>query len=98
LDKMESRTNFISSIIEKIPNIIILQNFSENYGNISGRIKVLHLEVELEFDVEIQPQYPLQMHETESIRFLNSELITYNHVNRDGSICIHTTHSPDIKQ
>lgn len=95
---MSDRTNLITSIVETIPNIKIIRQFADVYGNVLGRVHVRQSEVELEFDVEIKPPYPLQFHETETIRFLNPELIEYNHVNRDGSICIHTSHSPDMKE
>lgn len=95
---MSDRTNFIASIVETIPSIKIIRQFVDVYGNVLGRVLVQQSEVELEFDVEIKPPYPLQFHETETIRFLNPELIEYNHVNRDGSICIHTSHSPDMKE
>jgi len=95
---MSDRANLINSIVEDLPNIKIIRHFVDDYGNVLGRVQLMHAAVELEFDVEVKPPYPLQFHETETIRFLNPTLIEYNHVNRDGSICIHTTHSPDIKQ
>ncbi|HRH02378.1 MAG TPA: ThiF family adenylyltransferase [Bacteroidia bacterium] len=95
---MNNRFDLINSTIESIPNIKIISPLRNDYGNILGRVLLLHAGVELEFDVEIKPPYPLQFHETESIRFLNSELIEYDHVNRDGSICIHTYHCPEITQ
>lgn len=94
---MNSRTNLIVSKIESIPNIKIIRPFTDDYGKILGRIQVLQSANELEFEVEISPQYPFQLHEAESIRFLNNAYITYNHVNKDGSICIHTHHNPDLK-
>lgn len=95
---MNSRFDLINTTIGSIPNIKIISPLRIDYGNILGRVLLLHSGVELEFEVEIKPPYPLQFHETETIRFLNTELIESNHVNRDGSICIHTHHSPDLKQ
>lgn len=95
---MSDRANLINSIVEDLPNIKIIRHFVDDYENVLGRVQLMHAAVELEFDVEVKPPYPLQFHETETIRFLNPTLIEYNHVNRDGSICIHTSHSPDIKQ
>lgn len=85
---MSDRANLITSIVETISNIKIIRHFTDVYGNVLGRVQVQQSEVVLEFDVEIKPPYPLQFHETETIRFINPELIEYNHVNRDGSICI----------
>ncbi|MDP8159847.1 ThiF family adenylyltransferase [Pasteurella atlantica] len=44
------------------------------------------------FAVTILPSYPYKLSETESIRFKNKELIEYNHVMSDGSICFHNIH------
>jgi hypothetical protein len=40
----------------------------------------------------------MQFQDQETIRFINKNLIEYNHVNADGSICAHTFHSPDLKK
>lgn len=95
---MENRFDIINATIESIPNIEIIIPFRNDYENISGRILLQHSGVELEFEVEIKPPYPLQFHETETIRFLNPELIETNHVNKDGSICIHTHHCCELRQ
>lgn len=95
---MDNRFDLISNTIESIPNIKIISPLRNDYENILGRVLLQHSGVELEFEVEIKPPYPLQFHETETIRFLNPELIEFNHVNRDGSICIHTHHSSELKQ
>lgn len=95
---MDNRLDLISNTIDSIPNIKIISPFRNDYGNILGRVLSQHSGVELEFEVKIMPPYPLQFHETETIRFLNTELIESNHVNRDGSICIHTHHSFDLRQ
>ncbi|KAA6330612.1 hypothetical protein EZS27_020695 [termite gut metagenome] len=52
----------------------------------------------LSFDVQIAPSYPFKSQGSETIRFLNNELLMYNHVMEDGSICIHTLHNTDIKE
>lgn len=95
---MSERIELITSIIEVLPNIKISQDFNESYGDVGGKIQVQLTNVVLEFDIEIKPPYPLQFHETESIRFINPKLLEYNHVNGDGSICIHTHHSPNLEE
>jgi len=95
---MEKRLSIISSIIDNLPDVKIIRAFRTINEKILGRVEVNQNDICLEFEVEIFSFYPLQIHENESIRFLNSKLISYNHVNRDGSICIHTTHSPDVKR
>ncbi len=52
----------------------------------------------LDFELLINPQYPLKDHSTESIKFINKELIPYSHVMRDGSICIHTSHCVKLEE
>jgi len=56
------------------------------------------LDGSLNFEIEIQPQYPLKSYDSESITFKNKDLIPYNHVMGSGSICVHTLHSTDLKQ
>ncbi len=95
---MDNRFDIISTTIESIPNIKIISPLRKDFENILGRILLQHSGVELEFDLEIKPPYPLQFHETETIQFLNPNLIETNHVNRDGSICIHTYHCSELRQ
>lgn len=94
---MNSRINLITSVFEKVKNIQIIRQFADDNGFVLGRIEVIESEKKLEFEVEIAPPYPLQFHESESIRFLNIDYLSCNHVNGDGSICLHTHHNPDLK-
>jgi ThiF family len=63
-----------------------------------GKIEIAFEELEgsLDFEIQISPIYPLKSHDSESIRFLNKDLLPYDHVMGDGSICIHTAHSKDL--
>lgn len=97
---MSERLNEISSGIEAIDYVEIVQAFavSEDALTIKGKVALTVNDQRLEFDVHIYPQYPLQFHDTETIRFINIDLLEYNHVNADGSICVHTFHSPDMQR
>ncbi len=91
----------INSIIEQIPYVELVNKFVQN-GHLGKGIVLISniegLEKSLEFEVEIHSQYPLKHHDTETIRFINKDLLEYNHVMENGSICIHTLHSPNLEK
>lgn len=91
----------INSIISTIPFVNVLEEFKQNGFIVDGKICTKNIEglnKDLEFDVQINPEYPLKSHDSEAIKFINKDLIPYNHVMGNGAICIHTLHSPKIKQ
>lgn len=92
------RFNQIGSALEQIDGVEILNPFEFEELQLKGKIKISIEDVQLDFTVEIFDCYPLSFQDHEAIRFINKDLIHFNHVNRDGSICLHTLHSPDIKQ
>ncbi len=90
----------INEIVDKIPYVKLTEKIKQKEVLAEGKVLISDLdglETPLEFDIMIYPQYPLKNHESESIKFINKELIEYNHVMGDGSICIHTLHSPKLK-
>lgn len=97
---MSDRVNEINEIIESIPDVKLIKPFEQNELIIKGCISVFinGLEQPLEFDVSIHPQYPFKSHDTETIKFFNEDLLEYKHIMEDGSICIHTAHSPILSQ
>ncbi len=97
---MGNRVNEIKTILEKIPNIEIIKPFEQDELMIVGEISafVEGLEHSLNFKVSIDPQYPFKSHGSETIKFLNEELLEYKHIMTDGSICIHTAHSPILSK
>lgn len=94
---MQDRLAIIRAGIESIENVRITGDFVEEVGLIRGDITVEHMSACLTFDVTIYNPYPFQFHNTETIRFVNKDLIACDHVNRDGSICVHTPHHIDLK-
>ncbi len=94
---METRINNIVAHFDNIDFIKIVQQFTLDKTTIKGEIAMSVENITLSFLVEIHPQYPFQYHDVETIRFINKGLLPYNHVNSDGSICVHTLHSPDLK-
>src|SRR5690606_15949198 len=88
----------IGSVLEQIDGVDILIPFESEEFRLKGNIKISIEDVQLDFAVEILDCYPLSFQGQEAIRFINKDLISFNHVNRDASICLHTLHSPDIKQ
>jgi len=61
-------------------------------------VELENLESALKFDIQIYPHYPLSSYNSEAIRFFNKELLHISHVMKDGHICIHTTHNPDLRK
>jgi molybdopterin/thiamine biosynthesis adenylyltransferase len=95
---MEERLKHIVDCVTAITDLEIISPFQIVGDVIKGAIAVTEENQKLFFGVEISSQYPFQSHETETIRFINSDLLKYNHVNADGSICIHTHHSTELAQ
>lgn len=92
------RFDQIGSALEQIDGVDILTPFESEEFRLKGYIKISIEDVQLDFAVEILDCYPLSFQGQEAIRFINKDLISFNHVNSDGSICLHTLHSPDITQ
>ncbi len=67
----------------------------DDSGTIQTTIGVNLEGVDFNFDIEIFAPYPFQFHDFETIRFVNKEFSKYDHVNEDGSVCIHTQNCPD---
>ncbi|MFT3749064.1 MAG: ThiF family adenylyltransferase [Agriterribacter sp.] len=95
---MDSRIRKIEAAITGFAGALIISSFEERGEIIYGRISLTEQTVTLTFDVEIYPPYPFQFHESESIRFINKELIKYDHINSDGSVCVHTLHHPELSE
>jgi len=92
------RLNTIVGTVKSIDGVEITSPFVKEGEVILGSVTVSVPNVSLKFDLRISPAYPLQFLNSESIRFINGNLLKYNHVNADGSICVHTLHSPDLKE
>ncbi len=93
---MNDRVTKINTLIESIPDVKLLKPFVQGKFDIEGCISVFveGLEEGLNFDVSIDPQYPFKSHDTETIKFYNEDILAYRHIMGNGSICIHTAHSP----
>ena len=93
----------VKKIEEYITNIDFVSNtvnFKCEHGVITGTVSISMDELEnpIDFEVTILPFYPLKNTGSESLKFVNSDLIQYNHVMEDGTICIHTSHCTDIEK
>lgn len=89
----------IKGYISQIPFVNNIYYLEQRDFLICGKVEIAFEELEksLDFEVEIYPQYPLKSYDSESIKFINKNLIEYNHVMGNGSICIHTLHSVNLK-
>lgn len=90
----------IEEYITNIEFVSDINNFKNELGVISGTVTISMEELDnpIDFTVTIFPFYPFKNNGTESLKFTNKDLIQYNHVMEDGTICIHTSHSTDIEK
>lgn len=97
---MNDRVTEINTAIESILDVKLIKPFEQGKFDIEGCISVFvdGLEQPLNFDVSISPQYPFKSHDTETIKFSNDDLLEYKHIMGNGSICIHTAHSPLLSE
>ncbi|MBL7835971.1 MAG: thiamine biosynthesis protein ThiF, partial [Bacteroidetes bacterium] len=97
---MSDRVSEINTLIESIPDVKLIKPFEQGKFDIEGCISIFveGLEQALNFDVSISPQYPFKSHDTETIKFSNDDLLEYKHIMGNGSICIHTAHSPVLSE
>jgi len=97
---MSDRVNEINTLIENIHDVKLIKPFVQGKLDIEGCISVFAegLENALKFEVSISPQYPFKSHDTETIKFSNTDLLEYKHIMRNGSICIQTAHSPILSE
>jgi hypothetical protein len=95
-----TRVDEINSSLKAISDLIITRPFVQYETDINGSISVFvdGLDHPLEFNVSILPEYPFRTHETESIKFSNENLLEYKHIMGNGTICIHTAHSPVLSE
>lgn len=95
---MTKRAKEIWEAVAGLADVRILDELKEEGPKISFHVEVCEGEAVLPFEVEIFALYPMQFHDAETIRFVNKELLAYDHVNADGSICVHTLHSAELLQ
>lgn len=95
---MADRLQSIIDGVEIVEDVVIVNPFSEEPSVIKGRVAVNNtaLTSSLEFDVFIYSAYPFKANDFDTIKFINKDLLKYNHVMGDGSICLHTKHDPEI--
>lgn len=95
-----TRVDEINSSLNAISNLIITRQFEQYEIDIKGSISIFveGIDNPLEFNVSILPEYPFKRHDTETIKFSNENLLEYKHIMGNGSICIHTAHSPVLSE
>lgn len=95
----ENRLDNILQTLDSIPYVKVKEPFSDDV-NIQGRVSIQFegLSEPLEFYVVIYPQYPFRTYDAETIKFINKDYLKYNHVMGDGTVCIHTSHNPNIEK
>lgn len=95
---MSERLSKITDCVKEIDYAEIVEPFVESGSIIRGSVALTVEMNRLFFAVVIYPQYPMQFHDTETIKFINQELLPYDHVNADGSVCVHTLHSVTLEE
>ncbi|WMN11028.1 ThiF family adenylyltransferase [Marivirga salinae] len=90
-----NRIEVISEVIESIDSVYLKNELKETKAkSIVGEIDIEINDEKYSFEMEIQKPYPFQFHNQETIQFVNKQFLKYNHVNADGSICLHTNSHP----
>lgn len=90
----------IKNTLEKIPFVTNIYYLKVQDASVYGKVQIgfKDLPEPLEFKIIIAGHYPLRSYDSESIQFKNKDLRHYKHVMGDGSICIHTSHNPNLEQ
>ncbi|WP_282068464.1 ThiF family adenylyltransferase [Olleya namhaensis] len=79
-------------------NLKITKGFEIVDTTINGEIEIIcDTKPNIVFDVSLLEIYPLKFVGIESIRFVSKELIEYDHLNKDGSICYTSLTHPDLE-
>lgn len=82
---------------DNIDNLKVIKDFEVVDDYIIGKIEIIcDTKPSILFDVKIDVSYPLKIGSAESIAFVNSDLKKYLHINPDGSVCFHTSTSPNL--
>lgn len=97
---MNDRVIEINTIIESIPDVKLIRPFVQGKFDIEGCISIFAegLLEPLNYNVAISPQYPFKIHDNETIKFSNDDLLEYRHIMGNGSLCINTAHSPILSK
>lgn len=97
---MEQFIEQIENLFKQDPDIAVVCPFEKNDYWISGKIQVTYKGVTLLFDTQVPSNYPYtQPHSNNiSINFINKQLIGYNHINGDGSVCFHPEKDDDFER
>jgi hypothetical protein len=95
---MVNRLQRIVAVVDSIENVSVIEPFVEEHGSVNGTVAIAAGDLDIRFKVVIGLQYPFQFHDMETIRFINPDMVMYDHVGEDGVVCIHTQHSPDLDQ
>ncbi len=81
-----------------MPGVTLIDPFKDDEDMLTGHVVIDVHGVQLPFLVEIKACYPFHFHGSDSISFINKDLISYDHVMENGGICIHTLHCPVMEQ
>lgn len=94
-----SRIHTINQCIEELSFVALTSPFELEGIFLKGEVEISfeELQTPLSFEVEIYPQYPFRFRDEETIKFVNKHLLKYGHVMGNGMICIHTSHSINLK-
>lgn len=97
---MEQFIEQIENLFKQDPDITVVCPFEKNGYWISGKIQVKHKGVTLLFDTQVPSNYPYTQPHSDniSINFINKQLIGYNHINGDGSVCFHPEKDDDFER
>ena len=92
--------DLINKLLSEDPEVEVVEKISKQGYFFCGKVKVSHKSIVLDFNIQIPKSYPLTMPNSDniSITFRNVDLIGYNHINNDGSVCFHPNKDDDFEK
>ena len=90
----------VSKVCSDLDGVSISKEFKKHDFTVRGELLFDVLGVELKFEVFIPTYYPMTNPNTDniSITFRNTDLVGYQHVNGDGSVCVHPAKDSDAER
>ena len=97
---MSIKIDIVKNTISELHFVKQLYFIKQSEAWIVGKVEIAFegLKNPLDFEFKISFQYPLKSCDAETIIFINKDLVAYNHVMSDGSICMHTSHNINYKE
>lgn len=94
---MEDKKTAVTEVIAELDYLSLISEPNIHNGVLEFEICYQIGKTSVNFEVTVFSSYPYRLSESESILFKNKQLIQYNHVMGDGSVCFHNIHCDNLK-